>query len=91
MAEIIAFPRRPLRTAFSPSDLQALEGLVARMRRRGAIGFEIDTDGPNPQAYVVGAEGETLLIVGKTADGISIRNGFAGDTLWTGRDLAHYA
>lgn len=87
MCTVIPFPgRRPV-PALGPDDLSALDRLVARLQPEGAVGWEAD----GARVYVVGAEGETLLIVAKAADGVAVLSGFAARLLWRGERLAGYA
>lgn len=87
MGMVIPFAARRPPAVLGPEDRSALDRLVMRLRPAGAVGWE--TDGA--RAYVVGAEGETLLIVAKAADGVAVLSGFAHRLLWRGERLAGYA
>ena len=88
---VIPFPRRPVASVFGPDDRAALDRLVARLRRSGAVRWETEERPGQVRAFILGAEDETLLIVVKTAGGISVCNGYAGEPLWRGDRLAGYA
>ncbi len=88
---VVPFPHRRRANAFGPDDYAALDRLVARLRCSGAVRWETEEDAGHARAYVLGAEDETLLIVAKTAGGISISSGYRGDPVWRGDRLAGYA
>jgi|GEM_PF-757305 len=87
---VIPFPHRRTVNAFGPDDYAALDRLVARLRRSGAVRWEIEERRGQARAFVLGAEDETLLIVAKTAVGISVGSGYAHELLWHGDRLAAY-
>lgn len=91
MGIVIPFPGRRATIAFGPEDRAALDRLVARLRRAGAVCWEIEERPGHARAYVLGAEDETLLIVAKTGDGITISSGYGHELLWRGDRLAGYA
>lgn len=90
MGIVIPFPRRRPAGAFGPEDYAALDRLVERLRHSGAVRWEIDERPSHARAFVLGAEDETLLIVAKTGDGITVSSGFAHQLLWRGDRLAGY-
>jgi len=90
MAQVLAFPSNRIRLRFSTEDLTALDRLVRRFRSSGAVEIEIDGAGAWPTAYIVGTEGETLLIVTKSTAGVTVRSGLSRDAGWTGRAIADY-
>lgn len=88
---VIPFPVRRVRSAFGPEDYAALDRLVARLRHCGALRWEIEERAAGARAFVLGAEDETLLIVSKTAAGITVTSGYAHELLWQGDRLPGYA
>jgi hypothetical protein len=90
MGIVVAFPQRPKTIAFGPEDHAALDRLVARTRRAGAVRWEIEDRIGQARAYVLGAEDETLLIVTKCRSGITVSSGYAHELLWQGDRLAGY-
>lgn len=91
MGVIVPFPSKRTASRFVAEDIVALDRLVARLRPAGAVGWELDPTPGHSRAFVVGAEDETLLIVDKTAHGISVRSGFAHRLIWRGESLTRYA
>lgn len=91
MAEILKFPERRAAIHFSPEDRAALQRLLARLRPAGAIGIDEESGPGAATAYLVGAEGETMIIVRKTSTGVFVESGFAAATLWSGPEVAQYA
>ena len=88
---VIPFPHRRAANVFGPDDHAALDRLVARLRRSGAVRWEAEERPGQARAFVLGAEDETLLIVAKTAGGISVSSGYAHELLWRGDRLTGYA
>ena len=91
MADILNFPERRAAILFSPEDRAALSRLLDRLRPAGAVGIDEEPGPGIARAFVVGAEGETLIMVRKTRSGVSIDSGFGAATLWSGREVAQYA
>ncbi|MCR9178198.1 MAG: hypothetical protein NXI19_19640 [Alphaproteobacteria bacterium] len=91
MADILNFPERRATIHFSPEDRAALYRLLDRLRPAGAIGIDEETGPGVAHAYLVGAEGETLIIVRKTRTGVLVESGTAAAMLWSGREVAQYA
>ena len=91
MADILNFPERRATIHFSPEDRAAFHRLLNRLRHARAIGIDEEPGPGIARAYIVGAEGETLVIIRKTSAGVSVDSGFANATMWSGRQMAHYA
>lgn len=86
MGEVIAFQHRLRARAWSPTDLRALDRLVARLP--AATGWELDPG--TGRAFITGAEDETLLIVSREADGLAVACGWERAPHWHGRSLERY-
>lgn len=91
MGIVVPFPHRRPAAAFGPDDFAALDRLVERLRRSGAVRWETEERSNHARAYVLGAEDETLLIVAKSGRGITVSSGFAHELLWQGDRLTGYA
>jgi len=68
----VVIPFRPRPAPWTPSDLAALDRLVAELP--GATDWEVDADGS--RAFVTGAEDETLLIVRRDPTGFAVLKGW---------------
>ncbi len=90
MGVVIPFPRAPRAPSiWPPADLAALDRLVDRMRPTGAVAWEFDP--ARSRAYIIGPEDETLLIVSRSAQGLSVASGWRHELLWQGPSLERFA
>lgn len=87
MGDVIPFrPRRADPRTWTPTELAALDRLIARMP--GAVAWELESD--ERRAYILGAEEETLLMVSRSPTGIAVASGWNPVPHWHGPSLERY-
>ena len=91
MGKVIAFRSNRAPAALGPDDRATLDRLVVLLRPAGALRWEAEPGPRRVRAFILGAEDETVLIVSKGPDGVTVTSGYRHEPLWRGERLAAYA